>query len=145
MITNVISATAGTFFFGFLFNIRGKKLYVAAIGGGVGILTYEIIARSSSSVLLAFFCSAIVFGAYSEIMARIMHTPVTSFAISGMIPLVPGKGMYMTMIHFVEGNLSLALDTGLETLASAGVLAFGIMFVSTIAKLISEYRKKADI
>ena len=75
-------------------------------------------------------------------MARILKTTVTTFAISGLIPLVPGKGMYMTMLYLVNGDMAAAGSSGLTTLASAGIIALGIMVVSTFYKAFSEAKVK---
>ncbi|MNO98746.1 hypothetical protein D3C76_905000 [compost metagenome] len=68
-----------------------------------------------------------------------MKTPVTTFVICALIPLVPGGGMYYTMYEVVQGNIDKALSLGLETLASAGALALGIIFVSTLTRLMRNY------
>ena len=44
--------------------------------------------------------------------------------------------MYNTMYQIILGNLETALRLGLETIASAGTLALGILFVSTTTKII---------
>ena len=46
--------------------------------------------------------------------------PVTTFLISGLFPLVPGAGMYYTMLAIVHNDLSEALSTGISTLSTAG-------------------------
>ena len=45
--------------------------------------------------------------------------------------------MYNTMYQIILGNLETAVRLGLETLASAGTLALGILFVSTTTKIIA--------
>ena len=79
------------------------------------------------------FISSIAFSVYSEICARILKTPVTTIIICALIPLVPGAGMYYTMYEIISGNSSKALELGLNTIANAGTLALGIIFVSTIS------------
>lgn len=140
MVNQVISATLGTFFFGFIFNIRGNKLLYAALGGGIASLSYEFFTYRGLTHNEALFLSAICFGAYAEVMARILKTTVTTFAISGMIPLVPGNGMYLTMMYIVNNEPSSAVSSALTTLSSAGILALGIMIVSTAAKGINEQK-----
>lgn len=140
MVSQVISATVGTFFFGFIFNIRGNKLFYAALGGGIASLSYEVFNLLGLSNNEALFLSAIFFATYAEVMARVLKTTVTTFAISGMIPLVPGNGMYLTMMYIVNSDLSAAVSSALTTLSSAGILALGIMIVSTVAKGINEQK-----
>ena len=102
MIVHVLSATIAVYFFGFLFNIRGRQLCFSALGGGLAALfmnwgiAFNVNPHANS--LSATLC----FSIYSEIMARILKTTVTTFAISGLIPLVPGKETYMTMLLFSQ-------------------------------------------
>lgn len=77
---------------------------------------------------------------YSEIMARVRKTTVPTFLISGLFPLVPGAGMYYTMLAIVHHELDNALSTGINTLSTAALMALGILFVSTLSRLI--FRQK---
>ena len=134
-----ISAFLATLGFGIIFNIKGKKLFFASLGGAIGWFFYSLPLEFNFSELASLFISAIFFSSYCEIFARILKTPVTTFVICAHIPLVPGGGMYYTMLEAVNGNVSKSLDLGLNTLASAGTLALGIIFVSTITKLITTH------
>ncbi len=133
--------------FGIAFNIKGKKLFFAAVGGGISWFFYSLLLEFSFSEISALFISSILFSIYSEVLARIFKTPVTTFVVCALIPLVPGSGMYFTMLSAINGDISKSLELGLTTLASAGTLALGVLFVSTITKLIFQfkYRKKHNI
>ena len=92
------------------------------------------------SDVLSFFCSSIIFSIYSEICARKLKTPVTTIIICALIPLVPGAGMYNTMYETITGNVDKAIQLGLNTCASAGSLALGVIFVSTITKHVTQLK-----
>ncbi|MDD7794039.1 threonine/serine exporter family protein [Clostridium sp. 'White wine YQ'] len=136
MIKEIVVSIIATFGFGIIFNIKGKNLVFASLGGGLGWLVYKLSLTHSNSGTLALFISSIIFSAYSEILARILKSPVTTFIICALIPLVPGGGMYYTMYEIVQGNIDKSLELGLNTLASAGTLALGIIFVSSITRII---------
>ena len=145
MLSQSLFAFFATLGFGILFNIKGKNLFYAALGGGlswfVSLICFEFGLDTTSS----FFISAIIFSIYSEIMARVLKTPVTSLIICALIPLVPGGGMYYTMYEAVNGNIMESIELGLNTLASAGSLALGVIFVSTITKLLMSTKNKREI
>lgn len=101
--------------FGIIFNIRGKNLLFAALGGGLSWLCYLFFSRFNMSDVLSFFFSSIIFSVYSEICARILKTPVTTIVICALIPLVPGAGMYYTMYETITGNTLGAIELGLTT------------------------------
>lgn len=126
--------------FGIIFNIKGKKLFFAALGGGLSWLCYLIFHNYNLSNALSFFLSSIIFSIYSEICARILKTPVTTIVVCSLIPLVPGAGMYYTMYETITGDVSSAIESGLSTIADAGSLALGVIFVSTITKQITNFK-----
>ena len=141
LIFQTFSAFLATLGFGIIFNIKGKKLFFASLGGASGWVFYSLSLKFNFSELSSLFISAIFFSSYCEIFARILKTPVTTLVICSLIPLVPGGGMYYTMLEAVNGNVSSSLDLGLNTLASAGTLALGIIFVSTITKLVTTHKR----
>jgi uncharacterized membrane protein YjjB (DUF3815 family) len=79
---------------------------------------------------------------YSEIMARILKTPVTTFIIGAIIPLVPGGNMYNAMFQYVQGNINQSLSIAFKTLAIAGSIAIGIFFASSIFKTSAFFNRK---
>lgn len=50
--------------------------------------------------------------------------------------------MYQTMLRAIHGNATQALQQGLSTISIAGVLAFGVLLVSTIMRLYYYEKKK---
>lgn len=144
IITTLIS-TIATFGFCISFNIKGDKIIFAALGGGLSWFFYSLPLEYGLSNISSLFISAITFSIYSEILARVFKTPVTTFIICGLIPLVPGSGMYYTMLQAISGNINKSLELALNTLASAGTLALGVLFVSTITKLILHHKRKIEI
>ena len=126
------------------FNIRGKKIFFAALGGAISWFFYYLPLELGFSEINCLFISSVIFSTYSEILARIFKTPVTTFIVCALIPLVPGSGMYYTMREAISGNVSKSLELGLNTLASAGVLALGVLFVSTITRLILSNKRKKE-
>lgn len=117
-----------------IFNIRGKMIFYASIGGVLAWLTFELAAVYQND-LIQYFAATVVLSLYSEIMARVHKVPVTIFLIAALIPLVPGSGIYYTMEHFIQGNTQEFLSTFIHTFAIAGSLAFGILLVSSLVYL----------
>ena len=133
MIIEVVSAFIASMAFGIIFNIKNRNLFFAALCGALGWFVYKLSLNNGFSISLS---------AYSEVFARILKTPVTTFIIVALIPLVPGGGMYYTMLEAITGNIMTSLEIGIETIASAGVLAIGIILVSTLTKAIMLNTKK---
>ena len=145
MITQSIFALFSALGFGILFNIKGNKLFYAALGGGISWFVSLYCEGLGFNINSSFFISSVIFSIYSEIMARILKTPVTTLIICALIPLVPGGGMYYTMYEAINGNIMESIELGLNTLSSAGSLALGIIFVSTLTRLLMSAKTKREL
>lgn len=131
--------------FGILFNIKGRKLFYAGLGGGLSWFISLYCESLGFDTTSSFFIASIIFSIYSEIMARVLKTPVTTLIICALIPLVPGGGMYYTMYEAINGNTMKSIELGLSTIANAGSLALGIIFVSTLTRLFMLAKRKREV
>lgn len=131
--------------FGILFNIKGHKLFYAGLGGGLSWFISLYCESLGLDTTSSFFIASIIFSIYSEIMARVLKTPVTTLIICALIPLVPGGGMYYTMYEAINGHIMESIELGLNTIANAGSLALGIIFVSTLTKLLMLAKRKREV
>ncbi|MGL5245763.1 MAG: threonine/serine exporter family protein [Sarcina sp.] len=142
ILKEIIASFLATIGFGIIFNIKGKNLIFAGFGGVLGWIVYKFALFYGISDISSMFLASISFSIYSEICARLLKTPVTTLVICALIPLVPGGGMYYTMYEAIQGNAIEALNKALTTISSAGALALGVIFVSTITRLINSAKKK---
>lgn len=146
MLLNSLYAFASTLGLSILFNIRKKYLFFAAFGGAITWFFYLFTFQYGHSNIFAYFIASVIAGIYSEVMARILKTPVTTFVICAIIPLVPGGGMYYTMLETIHGNITNSLNLGLETISIAGAIAVGIILVSSLTKIFFiRNRKKSPV
>ena len=135
----IVMGTVGTVGFAILFNIRGKKLIMVALGGLLAWSFYLAIYHLSGSEMLGYFISAALISVFSELMARLLKTPTTAFIITSLVPLIPGGSLYKTMRFAFSGNLSSFSQTGLQTVELAAALALGIIVSSAICKPILRF------
>jgi len=131
MIIQAFSAFFATFFFSIIFNISKKDLIYCGLGGAISWSIYLYVLHKTQSPVMASFCGAFIVGIFSRIMSKIRKVPVTIFLVSGIIPLVPGAGMYRTMFAIVDNDLSKAATHGILTLQIAGVIAMAMVMVSS--------------
>ena len=138
----IISAFFGTLGFGFLFNIRGKKLWWAAAGGMLAwtifLVLGLVIKNEAGRYLIVSVCTT----ACAEIMARRLKTPASTFSIIVLIPLVPGRALYNTTAHALAGSRALFVESAMYTLDLSMALSVGIVMVTAIAKYISVFKSK---
>lgn len=131
LITSCLYAFGGSFAFALVFNIPKNKLVLSAIGGLLGQLTYIIFQTIISNDVALYFLATIAISLYAEILARVTKSPTTLFLAVALIPLVPGGGVYYTMLYLLNGNIELGMTTGLHTLGISGALAMGIILVTS--------------
>ena len=106
------------------------------MGGGLGWFVYILSLPLNSAVMQSFF-AAITVALFSEFMARMLKTPSTVFLVIGVLPMVPGGGIYYTMEYGVQGNTQMFIEKGIETIAIAGAIAVGVSMASAIFRLYS--------
>lgn len=140
MLLQSILALMATYWFGIILNVKKSKLYFASIGGGIGWFVFVFSLSKNVSLSLAYFLASISITVYSEAFAKILKTPLTSLLMPALIPLVPGAGIFYTMLYTVQNNTKQAMMKGIETIFAAGALAFGIVFVSSISKIVKDIR-----
>ncbi|TDT63678.1 threonine/serine exporter family protein [Fonticella tunisiensis] len=134
----LILAFLGSFFPAVLFNIERKNLIWAGLSGAIGWGIYVLLYKITGGVVMAIFVGAVCVGIYGEAMARILKTPASVFTVPGIFPLVPGITAYNTVLAIVEDRIRDAYDKGIETIASAGAIAFGIILSTAVFKFFKQ-------
>ena len=122
----------GSFGFSILYNVRGGKLFLTALGGGLGWTLFLLLGSRFPGEPLRYFICAAVVTFYAEILARLMKTPATTFLIPSLIPMIPGGALYRTMRFAVEKNWSDCLTQAFYTFRLALALAMGVAAVLTV-------------
>ena len=111
MIIQVFSAFWAVAMFSILTETPKKFLPYAAFSGGFAWWAYLMINNLTHSTLQAAFFSILAVAFLSHILARIMKAPVTVFLIAGILPSVPGAGIYRTVYYLIQGDQTLSTIT----------------------------------
>ncbi len=139
-LTNPLPITAlgsliGCIGFSILFNIHGPGGLLCALGGVVTWVVFDLILKAGGDEMFAYFSGAFLASVYAEVMARVRKYPAISYLVVSLFPLIPGAGIYYTMYYAVHGNMERFAAEGTRTGAIAGVMAVGVLLVSTIVRL----------
>ena len=118
-----------------IFNIRGRTILYASLGGALAWLAYLLFAGWGTDIF-QYFIASIVISIYAEIMARLCKIPSTCYLLIALLPLVPGGGVYYTMKHCIIGDTAAFAETGLHTLGIAGAMAMGVLLVSSMVRML---------
>lgn len=131
-------AFVGTLAFAVLFNAPKKSILFCAFAGTLGWAAYQAFLDSlSPSITVATLAGSMVVAICGEIMARIFKKPVTIYILPGIIPLVPGNGIYMTMNYLLNKNIPAGTTELVSTLVNAAAIAVGLLLVSGVARALS--------
>lgn len=136
----VLGAFLAIYFFAYLLETPKKYAFRAGLTGAVGGLVYNLGIKADAGEVLASFLSALAVSLLAQLLARIFKTPVTLFLIAGILPTVPGTGMYYTVHYIIEGDSAMTAYYLTQTLEIAGVIALAIVIADTVFGLL----KKGD-
>ncbi len=137
MLLSGLWAAAATGCFAFVFNSGKTDIFWAALMGGAGWIIYLLVKKHLGSDSVGYFAGSFAVGLLAEIFAHILRNPATVYVVPGMLPLVPGGGMYETMHYAVQGDMPHLFSTGFNTLSAAGSIAVGIALASAFTRIIS--------
>lgn len=137
LVIQAIACFIGCVGFSILFNIHGVGCILCAIGGVLAWLTYRLLFQYTGDDIAAYFWGAAIAALYSEIMARVRKYPAISYLVISIFPLIPGAGVYYAMRYAVNGDLASFGQQGVHTGAIAGIMAVGILLVSTVVRLVN--------
>lgn len=143
VVRGFFGAGLATLGFAVLFNLRGKALFFSSVVGGVGGLAYNLCFYLFGwNAAISNFFGAVALTVCAEICARRLKMTVTTFLAGALIPLVPGGDAYRMMYAFMQDTIYPGLQYLLTTLTIAGMLALGILLVSSLTRLFFYSKRK---
>lgn len=135
MLLSIISAFISTMGFAIVFHTEKKHLLICGFVGAIAWTIYLVFDAHYHSAVLASFVAAFIVTGISYLLAKNRKTPITVFLIAGIIPLVPGLGLYRMMFFLLDQNFNEALNYAMLTFEIAGVIAGAIGIVSLLPLL----------
>jgi uncharacterized membrane protein YjjB (DUF3815 family) len=132
IVLKIIYCFIATFFFALIMSAPRKTLFYSSITASFGYLLYEYFITNGNP-LLGFFLGTTLIATLGEIYARKFKMPATIFIFPAVIPIVPGLGLYETILAFVSNDVLLALEIGVKTILNIGCMAIAMALVSLLA------------
>lgn len=131
-------ATVG---YALIFNQPRRHLIPTGLIGAAGWILYLVAVNMGYGDPFASFLSAFLVTFLSQIAARGLKDPVMVFCIPGIMPIVPGAGMYRTMRSFVTRDTVMAAAYGYNTISMAGAIALGLLAATSLFQIMTAVRK----
>lgn len=141
-LTEILACTLGAFGYALVYNVKKDKLFAVAIGGFLTITIYVIANELLKDVFLATTLASAALTFYSELLARKLKSPATVFLMPGIIPLVPGGGLFYTMTGLLTGNDAQFESYKISTFQAAAGIAIGVIVASLIVQHINRILAK---
>ena len=138
----IFTGFLGSLGFSVLFNIRGRKLWVASLGGLISWTIFLLLEPVFQGEASRYFFAAAAVTVYSEVFARVLKTPTTTFLVSSIVPLIPGGSLYYTMNYALNEQWNLFVQKAFSTLELALALAVGIIAITTLTRMQTALRRK---
>lgn len=136
---NVAAPFMATLAYAILFSVPKRYYLSCGFMGLIGWLTYLAVHRKLS-VAAASFVATLVVVFISRILTVRMKCPITIFLLFGIIPLIPGAGVYYTVYYLVTNRLTLAAMKGLEAVKVSFAIVLGIIFIISIPTEVFQIR-----
>lgn len=138
----MIAAYLGTVGFSVLFGANRRYYADCGLVGMAGWMVYLLLSSTYGvmSVAGSAFFGATVVALGSHLLAVLKRCPVTVFLICGIIPLVPGGGIFWTAYYLVSNQLMLAATTGFTALKVTIAIAGGIIVAASISNGINRLK-----
>lgn len=122
--------------FSIMFNLPKKLILAASLNGMTGWMLYVILEQRGTHFIVPSLLGAVCVGLLGELLAVISKHPSTIFTIPGIIPFVPGYGIYSTMYHVVNQNYNEAVHVGAESFFIAIAIACGIVIATSFVRIV---------
>ena len=135
MILRIILAAIATMGFSIIFNVPRRELIFCGLAGAGSWSVFTLASSlTPESIVTPTFFAAMTVTTFARYLSTFRKMPSTIYMIPGVIPLVPGVRIYNTMFYIVTGEHASALTQGIEALAIAGVISFGLLTVLSLPR-----------
>jgi len=135
-----VMGALGSVGFALMFQVRGKMLIFAFLGGILSWETYCIAGLFVGHEALQYLIATTVLTLYAEAFARILRCPSTILLVTGWIPLIPGSMLYYSISALMQDNMPLFVDRILHTFLLMVAMSAGMLLGMTLVHLISPLR-----
>lgn len=131
----IVACIMGGVGFSIIFNIHGPGICLCVLGGMLCWSTHCLVTLLGGNEMTAVFIATVAAAVYAEVMARIRKCPAIGYLVIGLIILIPGSSLYYTIYNLIMGHTAQFSYYGSKTVKVAGLMAAGILLVSTLVHL----------
>ncbi|MBQ7779441.1 MAG: threonine/serine exporter family protein [Clostridia bacterium] len=131
-----VACFGATIFYCIIMQLPKKALWISSLSSALTYIVYRVIFLSISSEYVGYLAASCFAALSAEILARACKMPATIFIFPAVIPLVPGLGLYRTMLCLVRSDMSGFASEGTKTLIISGIIAVTVAVVNAFFRSI---------
>lgn len=143
MIIQVLAAFLAITAFSVVLYTSKKHVVFCGIAGALGWFTYLVLEPFGVSVVMRNFFVALVVAFLAHIFARSLKAPVTIFLATGILPVVPGAGMYQIAYQMFVGDHEMTSFYLIQTIQIAGVIALAVFLTDSFFRIFQREKRPA--
>ena len=133
MALQLIGCFAGAAMFALLFRTPARLIVPASLSAVAGYALSLWAGARINAEWAGIFFGSLLAALIGEWLARRLRAPATIFLTVSVIPMVPGAGLYNTMLALVQNRYADAAAAGSNTMLSAGAIALGLSIAASMA------------
>jgi uncharacterized membrane protein YjjB (DUF3815 family) len=125
--------------YGIYMSVSKKPLLLSSACGTVAYLAYRLLYVEVGNELLGYLVASLITAVSAEVLARIFKTPSVMLVFPAIIPLVPGVGLYRTMLCLVRNDMQSFPLVFARTLLISGIIAVTVAVVNAAARSLLQH------
>ena len=128
--------------FALLFRTPARLILPASVAAVAGFALSMWAGARLNAEWAGIFFGSLLSALIGEWLATRLRAPATIFLTVSVIPMVPGAGLYNTMLALVQNRYDDAAATGSNTMLAAGAIALGLSIAASLAYALRSGRER---
>ena len=131
-----VACFGATIFYCIIMQLPKKALWISSLSSALTYIVFRVAFLSIESEYVGYLAASCFAALSAEVLARVCKMPATIFIFPAVIPLVPGLGLYRTMLCLVRSDMSGFASEGTKTLIISGIIAVTVAVVNAFFRSI---------
>lgn len=144
ILIQIIAAFVATAGFATVFQCPFRLIPFAGFTGVVSWVAFYFL-KPVIGLGFSMFTASLLLSVVGRVFSARYRCPLTVFLVSGIIPLVPGSGVFLTVFHLLQRNLSGSIRNGIESFMTCGAILLGISLISMIPQKFFGFARKKTV
>lgn len=125
-----VACFGASVFYCIIMSLPKKAIWISSFSSAMTYIVYRLTFLSVDSEYIGYLAASFFAALSAEVLARVCKMPATIFIFPAVIPLVPGIGLYRTMLCLVRSDMSGFASEGTKTLFISGIIAVTVAVVN---------------